>query len=198
LNGLLKAALGLLAIGSVIALVTLLSGDRPIGSENLENRPAPDFAAPLASGSASGDSNVYTEAQARAADSVAACDVKMPGVFNSCRDLTGTAILNFWNTTKPECVAQVDTLDDWAADHEDVNVAAVAFDQHEDDVRELARSKRWTIDVPIDRDGATAGLWAVAGCPSTFFIRNGVVKTVKLGVLNSADIDRLVAGGPSS
>lgn len=198
MNGLLKAALGLLVVASVIALITLFSGNRPVGSENLVGRPAPAFAAPLASGSASGDSNVYTEAQARAADSVAACDVRMPGVFNSCRDLKGTAILSFWNTTKPECVAQVDRLDGWAEEHENVAVAAVAFDQSEAEVRKKVKQEGWSLAVPIDRDGATAGFWAVAGCPTTFLIRNGEVKSVKLGELSEDALSQLTAGVSST
>lgn len=198
MNTFWKALIGLLTIGVVISLVTLWGGSRPIGSENLVGLPLPDFAAPLASGTQDADSNIYTREQAKAADSVAACDVDLPGVFNSCRDLRGDAILSFWNTTKPECVKQIETIDEFAAKHEDVNTAAVAFDESAEEVREFLRGRGWSIPVPIDRDGATAGLYAVAGCPSTFFVKDGKVTGVKLGSLTTAQLEQgLRAGEPT-
>lgn len=183
-----RAFIGLLAIGVVVSLVVLLDNSRPIGSENLVGKPLPDFAAPLASGTQEGDANIYTPAQAKAAKSVAACDVELTGVFNSCRDLQGAAVLTFWNTTKSECAKQVDVLDAFARSNRQVDVAAVAFDQSESDVREFASGRDWSIPLPIDRDGAAAGLYAVAGCPSTFFIQDGEITGVKLGTLSAAEI----------
>lgn len=186
-----KVVVALLAIGAVVSFVMLTDGSRPVGSENLIGRPLPGFAAPLATGFKDADSNIYSEAEARAARSVAACDVKLPGVFNSCRDLTGTAILTFWNSTKGECAAQVAQLDALAARSKTLKVAAVAFDQPADEVREYVASHKLTLPVPIDRDGAVAGLYAVAGCPTTFFVKDGTVTGVKLGRLT----DRQLLGG---
>lgn len=198
MNTFWKALIGLLAIGVVVSLVTLWGGSRPIGSENLVGLPLPDFAAPLASGTQDADSNIYTRAHAKAADSVAACDVDLPGVFNSCRDLQGDAILSFWNTTKSECVKQVETIDQFAAKRKDLSTAAVAFDESAEEVREFVGDRDWSVPVPIDRDGATAGLYAVAGCPSTFFIKDGKVTGVKLGSLTAAQLKHgLRAGEPT-
>lgn len=194
-----KALIGLLAIGAVVSFVMLTDDSRPIGSENLIGRPLPGFAAPLASGVQDADSNIYSPAEARAAHSVAACDVHLPGVFNSCRDLTGSAILTFWNTTKGQCAAQVAQLDRLAARSKTLNVAAVAFDQSAAEVREYLSSRKWTLPVPIDRDGAVAGLYAVAGCPSTFFIRGGTVTGVKLGRLTDQQLlQGLRPSGPTT
>lgn len=188
MNTFWKVFIGLLAIGVIVSLVTLFNDSRPIGSENLVSKPLPDFAAPLASGSQNGDSNIYTPAQAKAARSVAACDVELPGVFNSCRDLTGSSIVLFWNTGKTECVAQVDALNGFLAANPKVDGVAVAFDQKESAVREFASGRGWRLPLAIDRDGAVAGLYAVAGCPSTFFVRDGTVTAVRLGELSQQQL----------
>lgn len=195
---LIRAVLGLLVIGVIVSLVTLYHGDEPVGSENVVGRDLPDFAAPLASGTQNADSNVYTPQQAEAARSIAACDVKVPGAFNSCRDLAGRAVLAFWNTTKPECARYAETLDRFAGEHQDVKVAAVAFDESEQAVREFVAAKSWTLPVPIDRDGAVATLYAVAGCPTTFFAESGKVTAVKLGVLSAQQLARGAGVGASS
>jgi hypothetical protein len=193
-----KALLALLTAGVAISLVVLFMGDRPVGSENLIGKPLPDFAAPLASGTQTADANVYTPAQAKQLNSTAACDVKLPGAFNSCRDLAGSAIITFWNTTKKECVQQISTLDDFAAANPDVNTVAVAFDQTEEVVRKFVGGQDWKIPVAIDRDGAVAGLYSVAGCPSTYFARDGEITEVKLGVLTAAQLEQGLAKSADS
>lgn len=193
-----KGLLALLAIGIAISLVVLFMGDRPVGSENLIGKPLPGFAAPLASGTQNADANIYTAAQAKQLKSTAACDVELPGAFNSCRDLTGSAILTFWNTTKTECVQDVSTLDDFAAANPKVNVVAVAFDQSEEAVRNYVGGQDWKIPVAIDRDGAVAGLYSVAGCPSTYFAQDGEITEVKLGVLTAAQLEEGLAKSAGS
>ncbi|MGK2877193.1 MAG: TlpA family protein disulfide reductase [Solirubrobacterales bacterium] len=183
-----KVVVALLAIGVVVSLVTLFAGSRPVGSENLVGTRLPDFAAPLASGSSTADANIFTAAQAKAAKSTAACAVELPGAFNSCRDLTGEAIVMFWNSTKSQCVSEVEVLDAFADANPDVNVATVAFDQTVEDVRKFVTTKDWKLPVAIDGDGAVAGLYAVAGCPSTYFVRDGEVTGVKLGALSPAQL----------
>jgi hypothetical protein len=193
MNTFWKVVIALLAIGIVVSLYTLFNGARPVGSENLIGKPLPDFAAPLSIGTQTGDANVYTPAQAKAVHSTAACAVDIPAVFNSCRDLPGMAIVIFWNTTKGECVRFLDTLGKFVNTNSDVHPVAVAFDQTEATVREFMASKDWRFPVAIDRDGAVAGLYSVAGCPSTFFARNGQITGVKLGVLSAAQLEQGVA-----
>lgn len=192
MNGILKAALALLLIGALVSLFTLFRGDRPIGSENLIGKPLPGFAAPLATGSLEGDSNVYTAAQAKQVDATPACDVELDGSFNSCESLMkGDAVITFWNPTKDNCIADIDTLDRFAAANKDVHVAAVSFDKPKSDVAPVAAKQGWRIPVAVDRDGAVAGLYAVAGCPTTFFARDGKITGVELGVLSA---DQLAEG----
>ena len=198
MNSFWKIVIGLLAIGVIVSLVTLFHGSRPVGSENLEGLTLPDFAAPLASGDQNADANVYTAKQAQAAHTTAACDVQLEGAFNSCRDLTGHAIVAFWNSTKSECAADIATLNRFAKANPDVNVVAVAFDQSEQQVRDYVAGTDWTIPVAIDRDGAVAALYAVAGCPSTFFAVDGKVTRVKLGTLSAAQLEQGVKLRPGA
>lgn len=190
MNTFWKVVLGLLAIGVVVSLATLFNGSRPLGSENLIGMPLPDFAAPLASGTLEGDSNVYTPEQAKAAKATAACDVELAGSFNSCDDLKGESIIAFWNTTKDECVEQIELIDDYVATHEEVSAVAVAFDQSEESVRKFMAGRDWKIPVAIDGDGAVAALYAVAGCPTIFYADNGEISGVKLGASSEAQINQ--------
>lgn len=188
MNTFWKAFVGLLLIGVVVSLVTLFNDSEPVGSENLVGLGLPDFAAPLASGTLEGDSNIYTPAQAKAAKSVAACDVELFGAFVSCRDLKDKAVLLFWNSTKDECVDQVTTLDRFARANPAIDTVAISIDQKESVVREFVAGKQWKLPIAIDRDGAVAGLYAVAGCPSTFFVDRGAITGVKLGVLSAGQL----------
>lgn len=189
MNTFWKVFLGLLAVGIVFSLVTLFNGSRPVGSENLVGLPLPPFAAPLASGTLEGDANVYTAAQAKAVKSTAACDVHIQGAFNSCESLKGESIVMFWNTTKGECAQDVAILDAYVGNRRDVSAVALAFDQSEEQVRKFVANRGWQMPVAIDRDGAVAALYAVAGCPTTFFAEDGVVTGVKLGTLSDAQLE---------
>ncbi|MGB0873310.1 MAG: peroxiredoxin family protein [Solirubrobacterales bacterium] len=181
MNAFWKGVTALLVIAVVVSLVTLFGGSRPVGSENLIDRPLPAFAAPLALGELDGDANVFTEAQAEAEDATAACDVTLPDAFNSCKELDGRAIIVFWNATKPECIEQVNVLQDVVAQNPKLNVVAVAFNNSKPDVAEVVRRQGWTLPVAVDRDGAVASLYAVTGCPSVFWSEDQQTTTVKLG-----------------
>lgn len=183
------AVVGVLAVAVIVSLVSLYSGSRPVGSENLIGEPLPSFAAPLARATLTGDANIYTPAQAKSAHATAACAVRIEGAFNSCRDLKGPAIITFFNTTKPECVAHVTTLDRLLDTRRGVSAVAVAFDETEAKVRAFVRGKGWRLPVAIDRDGAVASLYSVAGCPTTFFADAGRISAVHLGVLTTADFE---------
>ncbi|MGB3952344.1 MAG: redoxin domain-containing protein [Solirubrobacterales bacterium] len=185
----------LIAIAVVFSLFLLLTGSRPVGSENLIGRSLPDFAAPLADSGLRLDSNVFTPEAARAGDSTAACDVRVPGAFNSCRDLTGRSIVAFWNPDKPKCIEQVDELDALAREAKDVSAVAVSFDKPIDEVAPVTADHRWRISVAVDRDGAVSALYSVAGCPTVFFAVNGKIVGVRLGLQSSAELRRGLSDG---
>lgn len=177
-----KGITAILVIAVLVSLATLYGGSKPIGSENLIDRPLPAFAAPLADGDLDGDANIFTAAQAEAEDATAACDVTLKGSFNSCTQLPGDAIVVFWNSTKPECVTQVDRLEQAAAKRRDLSVVAVAFENSKTEAAEAKAQNGWKIPVAVDRDGAVASLYAVTGCPSVFWASDQKTTAVKLGL----------------
>lgn len=177
-----------LVVFATVSVVQLLSTDGPVGSENLIGKPLPQFAAPLAGSGVDADSNVYTREQAKVAKSTAACDVRLRGAFNSCRDLKGRAVLTFWHVGKKACEEQVNRLDKLTSRRRNLRIAAVAFDNKPSDVVEVTERERWSLAVPVDRDGAAASLYGAGGCPSTFFASGGVVRAVRLGLLDDAEI----------
>lgn len=177
-----KGITALLVIAVLVSLATLYGGSKPVGSENLIDRPLPAFAAPLAEGELDGDANVYTAAQAEAEDATAACDVALADSFNSCKELPGDAIVVFWNSTKPECVEQVDRLEAAAMRKSDLSVVAVAFENDKAAAAAAQRQNGWKIPVAVDRDGAVASLYAVTGCPSVFWATDQETTAVKLGL----------------
>lgn len=177
-----KGITALLVIAVLVSLATLYGGSKPIGSENLIDRPLPGFAAPLAIGDLDGDANIYTEAQAEAEDATAACDVELEGSFNSCKELPGDAIVVFWNSTKPECIHQVDRLAAAVEQKPSLSVVAVAFENDKAEAAAAQRENGWKIPVAVDRDGAVASLYAVTGCPSVFWAKNQETTAVKLGL----------------
>lgn len=177
-----KGITALLVIAVLTSLATLYNGSKPIGSENLVGRPFPAFAAPLAIGDLDGDANVFTAAQAEAEDATAACDVELPGSFNSCKELPGKAIIVFWNSTKAECVEQIDRLQQAADQNRDLNVVAVAFENDKASAAQAQRENGWKIPVVVDRDGAVASLYAVTGCPSVFWANEQKATAVQLGI----------------
>jgi hypothetical protein len=185
-----KVVIALIVIGAVVSLVTLFSGSRPVGSENLVGKPLPDFAAPLAGSGIELDSNIYTPAQAKANRAKPACAVVSRGSFNSCKGLKGLAILVFWNSHKADCVRQVDELQKVLARRPRVNAVAVAFENNIDDVTAAASQHHWKLPVAVDRDGAVSSLYAVTGCPSVFFIRDGEIRGVKLGLQSAVELSR--------
>lgn len=186
-------ALGVIVIlvlvgGVMFSLFTLLGGDRPIGSENLIGRPLPEFAAPLAGSGIDGDANIYTAAEAKTGNLKAACNVKLAGTINSCDDLRGAAVLLFWNTTKPECIEQVTRLQKRLAKDIGVDTISIAFDNTMAQATEAFNKNAWKQPVAVDPDGAVAGRYSVAGCPSTFFAQDGIITGVKLGLMTDQQL----------
>lgn len=181
-----------LVIGVAYSLVQLGRNARPIGSENLIGKPLPEFAAPLASSGIDADSNISSRTVAERAGGKAACDVTVKGAFVSCRDLAGDSVVLFWTKEKPACIDQVDELQKAFGDDREIKVVAVAFNDEIDEVAQLARERGWTIPVAVDRDGAASIVYSVAGCPSLYFSRDGVVDTVRLATLDAAALRREV------
>jgi hypothetical protein len=183
----------LLAIGVIVGLVTLFHGKRPIGSENLIGKQLPDFAVPLAGSGIDGDANIYTPQEATANKATAACNVRIKGSINSCDGLKGAAVLLFWNSSKTECVKQVDQLQAALAKHPKVNALAVASSDSMQTVTEWQKNKHWKLPIAVDPDGAASTLYSAPGCPSIFFAQDGKITGVKLGLQSSAQLSAEIA-----
>jgi hypothetical protein len=189
-----RLLIALIVIGSIVSLTRLFSASGPVGSENLIGQPVRPFAAPLAGSGIGADSNIFTKAEAKNNGSTAACDVQIPGSFNSCEELKGTAIITFWHAGKANCERQVDEVEKLVAEDPKIKAVAVAFENSLNDASDAASSHDWRhVKVAVDRDGAVSSIYDVTGCPSTFFVRNGVIRAVRLGLLDRAELKREIA-----
>lgn len=191
-----------LVVAVAYSLFQLLSGGRPVGSEKLIGKPLPEFAAPLADSGLELDANVVSRLTAERSGGRAACDVTVAGAFVSCRDLGGRSVITFWRRDERLCVRQVENLqrafgDGKGTSKGSVRTAAVAFKEPVRPVGAFAAQRGWTLPVVVDRDAAAAELFLVAGCPSTYFVTNGRVSDVALGLLSVAQLQRMagVSGG---
>lgn len=188
-----RVLLVIVVFGATVSLFQLWDSERPVGSENLIGKPLPRFAAPLAQSGLNFDANIYTAQMARIARSTAACDVRVSGAFVSCRDIGPRAVIVFWNPKKQICLRQVDELRKAFPRNGAVSAVAVAFDRPVGEIARIARARRWTLSVPVDRDGAVSAIYSVAGCPTVFFARDGEITAVRLGLLDAAELMRAAA-----
>lgn len=191
LVGRIGALVAIVAIvGVAFSLVKLFSGDGPAGSERLVGSALPQFAVPLADSGLNLDANIVSREVAARSNGKAACDVRVTGAFVSCRDLTGRAVVTFWRRDKPVCVRQVDQLQKAFAGDDSVNTVALAFKETIGQVADVVADHGWTIPVAVDRDAAATELFLVSGCPSTYFVRDGRISGVRLGLLEAAALRR--------
>jgi hypothetical protein len=175
-----------------IALNTL-GTDAP-GSKGLQaGEKLPPFAVPLATapGPSYTDANVATKpGQGNAHHR--ACDVRGPGVLNSCElAARGPVALAFFATKDKRCTRQVDVLDRLAPRFPGVSFAAIAIKATRPQTAAVVRAHRWRLPVGFDHDAAVTNLYAVAICPLvTFADRGGTVTGSTLGPQDSAAVMR--------
>ena len=177
-------------LGSVIAVAVLivlvvvslprLRGNKPVGSERLIGRSLPQFAAPLTTGNSNKVANI-TQRQDQHPKSRPACGVNLPGVFNSCRVERQSLVLAFWSNRSSTCLTQIDAFNRAARQFPKTRFVAIGIDQQRSSAAAVARERGWSIPVAVDPDGAVSALYSVAGCPSTFFVSNGLIRAVRLG-----------------
>jgi hypothetical protein len=157
--------------------------------------PMPPFAAPLATGTVSGDVNVARKNGQGAAGRRPACTVRGPGVLNICQLWErGPVVLAFLATRGARCAAELDTLERVRAAHPAVQFAAVAIKGDRAELRALVRRRGWGFPVAYDRDGILANLYGVAVCPQvTYALPGGRVTATSIGEIGRADLDRRIA-----
>lgn len=160
----------------------------------------PPFAAPLALSGPDSDVNVATRRGEGAAGSRPACEVRGPGILNSC-DLVARrpVALAFVAAGDRRCAEGFDRLAE-AARGTGVMPAAVIVRGNRSAARQMASERGWAGPVGWDRDGVLANLYGVAVCPQVVFLRRGgVVERVRLGSASpqqlKADLAALARSG---
>lgn len=104
-------------------------------------------------------------------------------------------VVNFWATWCGPCRNEMPALQD-AAEYYDGRVQFVAVNQAEPDdvVQAFVDELNFSLTVAMDREMEVAGRYNVTGMPTTFFIdRNGVVRRVWLGEMNSITLAENIA-----
>lgn len=154
------------------------------------------FAAPIATGPVpDGDVNVARKAGQGDAGHRPACDVRGPGVLNSC-DLVrrDPAVIVFLATRGAQCTGELDALGRAVARQPGVRLAAVSIRGSRSTLRGLVRSHGWRFPVAWDRDGILANLFGVAVCPAiTYVLPGGRIQGSSVGRLEGAALERRLA-----
>ncbi|MGZ6694363.1 MAG: TlpA family protein disulfide reductase [Solirubrobacteraceae bacterium] len=168
-----------------------------VGSAGLQaGARLPPFAAPLAAGPVpDGDVNVARRAGQGQAGRRPACQVRGPGILNSC-DLVrrDPAVIAFLATRGAQCTAEIDTLARAVRRHRGLRLAAVSIKGGRKELRGLVRSHDWRFPVAWDRDGILANLFGVAVCPAvTYVLPGGVVQGTSVGRLQGPRLDARLA-----
>jgi hypothetical protein len=165
-----------LVIVVLIAVNTLISDSKhPAGLA--AGQALPPFAVPLALGSLDGDANIATRPGQGEAGKVPACTVRGPQVLNVCElyDQGPVVLALFVNAAS--CPAVLSEMQALGPSFPGVRFAAVAIEGSRGQLRALVRSRRLTLPVGIDSDGALVALYEVESCPQlTFAYPGGVVQ----------------------
>jgi hypothetical protein len=183
------------ALLGFITLNNLRTGNP--GSRGLQaGATLPPFAMPLAGSGCKGrcDANVATRTGQGAAGPRPACQVRRPGVLNSCQLAErGPVVLAFVFSPIASCRNEVAVLERARARHPDVSFAVIAVRAGGAAAAKLVREQHWTLPVGYDHDGAVADEYAVVLCPTiTFASRGGRVAGSTVGPLDDADVERWV------
>lgn len=110
--------------------------------------------------------------------------------------LRGTAVIvNFWATWCDPCRTELPLLDRIAAGHAGtLAVLAVEAGEPVADVRSFAAELNLSaLRILPDPAGRVRDLYIVRGLPTTFFVDGlGIVRRIKIGVLDSAEIESIL------
>ena len=163
--------LGLLAL-VLITINTALT--KPNGATGIPpGQSLAPFAVPLATGSVVGDANVATRPNQGSAGLVPACQVRQPQVLNICQLYEQGPVVLALFVDAGSCPGVLSDLQRLSVAFPGVRFAGVAIKGERAALRRLVRSKRLTLPVGIDGDGALAALYKVASCPQVSFAYPG-------------------------
>ncbi|MGH2900815.1 MAG: peroxiredoxin family protein, partial [Solirubrobacteraceae bacterium] len=120
-----------------------------------------------------------------------ACEVRGPTVLNVCELVErGPLVLGLVATRDAGCVRSFDAFTALTRRHRGLQVAVVGIRGGLEELRRVARERRWTFAVGWDRDGALASLYGVATCPYIVVARwHGGVQATLLGSAAPAELE---------
>jgi hypothetical protein len=124
-----------------------------------------------------------------------ACDVRGPGVLNSCALAErGPVVLAFTIVPSKRCEDQMTVIDRLRARFPSVGFAGVVIRGKRPAIRAAVARGGWKLPVGWDRDGAVANEYAVAVCPTIVLAhRGGKVARSLVGVQGEARLAREIA-----
>lgn len=173
---------GLLGVTLVVLVVisTLLAKSN--GATGIApGRMLAPFAVPLALGSLEGDANIATRAHQGAAGNVPACAVRGTQVLNVCQLYEQGPVVLALFVDGGGCPSVLSSMQSLVRSFPDVRFAAVSIEGQRSQLRQLVHSRRLTLPVGIDKDGALASLYKVFSCPQiNFAYPGGVVQSKAL------------------
>jgi hypothetical protein len=179
-------AVGVLFLGLIVfAGVNALSTDNPGPTGLEEGRRLPAFAAPSATGSVEGDSNV---------DARRACRIRVPDAIRICDYFDRPLVLVAWfSKCGGHCEPVLDAVERVRRRFPGVAFVGLDIRNSLDEARDAVEENGWRFPMAVDRDGAVGLLYSVGVGPTTFFAyRGGVLAEKALGELTEEElIDRV-------
>ncbi len=165
---------GLLAIVILVAITINTIATKPNGATGVApGVKVPPFAAPLATGTLSGDVDVATRPNEGAAGNVPACRERGSQVLNICQLYEQGPVVLALFVDSGSCPKVLGDMQALSAEFPHVHFAGVAIKGATKGVRDLIRSLGLTFPVGLDRDGVLVALYKVASCPQVSFIERG-------------------------
>ena len=181
----------LLMVGGVVVFAVTLpnTGEAVQGPDPGQQLPA--FAAPTATGAASGDANVCQKRPChRTAGTLPACEVRSDDVVTVCPRYRRPLVLTFVVSSGTDCEPQVDRVERIRRAFPSIDFVTVVSGDSQRQARGLARARRWRAPVAVDEDGAVVDLYGVGVCPVTVFANRGRVRDTSIGNLTEEQLRR--------
>jgi hypothetical protein len=172
--------IGLLAVVVLVALTVAVALTASNGATGIAPGEAvPPFAAPLASGTLTGDVNVATRANEGSAGKTPACAVRGAGVLNVCALYERGPVVLALFVDAGSCPAVLGDMQALARDFPGVSFAAVAIKGDRRSLRRLVLARGLTnVAVGFDADGVLVSMYRLASCPQlTFVLPGGIVQS---------------------
>lgn len=179
-------AVGVLFLGFIVfAGINSLSSDSPGPTGLQAGTRLPPFAAPSATGSVEGDSNV---------DQKKACKIQVRDAIRICDYFDRPLVVVAWfSKCGGHCEPVLDAVERIRGRFPGVAFVGVDIRNSLDEARDSVQENGWGFPMAVDRDGAVGLLYSVGVGPTTFFAyRGGVLAAKALGELSEEElIDRV-------